>query len=376
MTNIVDLYEELSKLRDDSRKLGPKRRQDKIGQKKLLQTQQIYAKYEQLIEEVSDKLDKSEISLEDSKLVTSYCIKIEKIYSSIKGYFAENATMSSQDNFEIKTAVSLLPVMDGSEDVTNQLIDAIELYETMIKQDDVKILINFVLKTRLTQSAKLRLVGPYTTVKDLVDDMKSHLLTKKSATALQTRLMAARQGNRSIDKFGQELEDLFVRLTVTQAGTSTEAYKVLRPLNEKTAIQKFAEGLRNEKLSTVITARGFDTLKDAIQSAKDAEVSMTSSAPTNPGQLLYMRNRGHGSRKSFRGNGRREFPYQPKRQYSSTSAISARGVNQGRSRGTFRTKYPNYTRTRRQYNKNRTRQQINAVTGEQEETDNQRQFFL
>lgn len=47
--------------------------------------------------------------------------------------------------------------MNGHDNVTTQLIDGIQLYSTMIATSYKQALINFVLKTRLSQSAILSL---------------------------------------------------------------------------------------------------------------------------------------------------------------------------------------------------------------------------
>ncbi|KAJ3659967.1 hypothetical protein Zmor_011628 [Zophobas morio] len=119
--------------------------------------------------------------------------------------------------FDLKTAVSLLPVMNDDEAVTMQLIDAIELYDTMLESTGKPSLINFVLKTRLSVGAKLRLKSNYDSVALLISDMKTHLITRKSDTALQTKLMRATQGNKSVSDFGKEIEEIFVNLTISQA---------------------------------------------------------------------------------------------------------------------------------------------------------------
>lgn len=61
------------------------------------------------------------------------------------------------ESFSLKTAGSLLPSMDGNEDTTKKLVDSILFYEILLKNDDKKHLVNYVLKTRLSQNAKIRL---------------------------------------------------------------------------------------------------------------------------------------------------------------------------------------------------------------------------
>lgn len=61
------------------------------------------------------------------------------------------------ENFDLRTAASLLPSMDGSEEATKQLIDAIELYSELLDQSSKPLLVKYILKAKLNQNAKCRL---------------------------------------------------------------------------------------------------------------------------------------------------------------------------------------------------------------------------
>ncbi|XP_028156345.1 uncharacterized protein LOC114349945 [Ostrinia furnacalis] len=199
------------------------------------------------------------------------------------------------DNFDLKTALALLPIMTTQENITLQLIDSIQLYSGMLNDEGRKQLIDFVLKTRLSSSAKLRLKSSYTSIHDLIKDMRMHLLQKKSAIAIQSQLHCASQGRRSIDKFGSELEQLFVNLTIAQADGDDKKFDVLRPLNEKIAIKRFADGLSDSRLSTIIASRQFHSLPEAIQTALDE-----SSLSVGQEQVMNFN-------KSYRGNRNARF---------------------------------------------------------------------
>lgn len=186
------------------------------------------------------------------------------------------------EKFDLKTAVALLPVIDSSEKSVLQLISAIEMYASMLQNDGKLTLINFVLKTRLSESAKLRLSASYESVSSLVDDMKKHLLVQKSFTALQQRLLRATQNQKTIEDYGKEIEKLFVEMTISQAEGDPKKFEILKPINEKQAIKRFSDGLRNGHLSTIISARNYTSLKDAIRGAKDEEMS-------GPSEGLIMR---------------------------------------------------------------------------------------
>ncbi|XP_063618671.1 uncharacterized protein LOC134791553 [Cydia splendana] len=193
----------------------------------------------------------------------------------------------AKPSFDVKTAIALLPVMTGQEDTTKQLIDGILMYSSIINSETQQVLIDFVLKTRLSSSAKLRLKTSYSSVELLVTDMRTFLLPKKSSESIQAQLYRARQGRRTIEAFGAEIEDLFVNLTISQADGNDSRYDILRPLNEKSAIKRFADGLADPKLSTIISSRQFTSLPEAIRTAIDEN----SSSPQQDQVLHY--GRGH-----------------------------------------------------------------------------------
>ncbi|XP_064076260.1 uncharacterized protein LOC135194575 [Vanessa tameamea] len=173
--------------------------------------------------------------------------------------------------FDLKTACSLIPVMNNNENSIKGIIDSIEMYLDMLSSSGQKLLITFVLKSRLSQNAKLRMLPEYSSTKNLIKDLKNKLLVKKSPTAIQSRLQTVSQGYRTIEHFGTEIENLFADLTIAQADGDAEKYEILKPINERFAIQRFSDGLRNSRLSTIIAARNYKHLNEAIQAAKDEE---------------------------------------------------------------------------------------------------------
>ncbi|XP_063635032.1 uncharacterized protein LOC134805716 [Cydia splendana] len=191
----------------------------------------------------------------------------------------------AKPSFDVKTAIALLPVMTGQEDTTKQLIDGILMYSSILNSETQQVLIDFVLKTRLSSSAKLRLKTSYSSVELLVTDMRTFLLPKKSSESIQAQLYRARQGRRTIEAFGAEIEDLFVNLTISQADGNDSRYDILRPLNGKSAIKRFADGLADPKLSTIISSRQFTSLPEAIRTAIDEH----SSSPQQDQVLRYGR---------------------------------------------------------------------------------------
>ncbi|KOB73892.1 Uncharacterized protein OBRU01_10041 [Operophtera brumata] len=194
--------------------------------------------------------------------------------------------------FDLKTACSLIPVMNNNGNNIKGIIDSVEMYSEMLSEAGKKLLIKFVVKSRLSENAKLRVFREYTVVNDLITDLRKNLLPKQSFTAIQSRLLTAKQGWRTIDQYATEIEKLFTNLTVSQADGNSNNYAVLQPLNEKLAIKRFSEGLRDSRLSTIIAARNYENLMDATQGAKDEELSAESTPKGDEKIMNFSRGRG------------------------------------------------------------------------------------
>lgn len=320
---IKKYYDELLKISKYLSKVGPVRRQrDKASKRRFIQARNIYNEfkvYDQNVQSLSD------ISVEQVEAYIAEVSKIDDIYTKIESYCSEvkiedlknsssgsssSSSSSSEDetekmaSFDLKTAIGLIPVMDDTEKTTKQIISAIEMYETLLDATSKPTLINFVLKTRLSESAKMRLSQSYDTIPKLITDIKLHLLTKKSSTSLQTQLIQQKQGSMSLDNYAKTIEELFVELTISQADGNESTYSVLKPINEKLAIKRFADGLRDKRLGTILAARNCTTLKDAVRAAKDEELSAQTTSDTQ-GMVLYGR-KGEGR---FRGRPPRTYGY-------------------------------------------------------------------
>lgn len=114
--------------------------------------------------------------------------------------------------------------------------------------------------------------------------MRKELLPQKSATSIQDKLHRIRQNDLNIEDYGNKILEMFVELTISQSEGNSESYNILKNVNEKFAIKKFADGLRNRRLSTVIAARNYKSLKDAIQAAKEEETE----GPCTSGDVMGM----------------------------------------------------------------------------------------
>lgn len=305
--HLFHLNSELNKIRTYLVKIGPSRRKGEIVLRKIKEADNLVGLFNTSLE----KLEQLRPNLKEDE-----CLKIEQLitsffslYDSILDLCTITSTKEYSNNvetmakFDLKIALSILPVLTDDETSVKQLIDGIEYYQSELDQEGQTKLINFVLKSRLSQAAKLKLNNKYDSVDSLIKAIRSQLLPKKSATALQHKLLNLRQNDLSVNEFGKQITDLFVNLTITQSEGNEASYSVLKPLNEKLAIKSFADGLRNRRLSTIIAARNFSCLSDAVQAAIDEEVS----SPSTSADILTMRRNGYSNSyqsRNYRGQHR------------------------------------------------------------------------
>lgn len=297
---LKELYDKLKNIKTYLIKIGPKRRQGQIVINKLEEAKIFYDEYTLLISELNKDIKEGRLSTQDTDLVIKLSSEFQSLYTDIeflctkhkssdfKDKFSDmtETNVNMAETFNLKTALSLLAQMNDDEFNTKQLIDNIEYYASVLEKDECKHkLIQFVLKSRLSQGAKLKIKCSYSTVTDLINDMRKELLPQKSAPAIQDKLQKCRQNNLNIQDYGKEITEMFVELTIAQSSGNSDCYNILKPLNEKYAIKKFADGLRNRRLSTVITSRNYSSLKDAIQAAMEEDIG---SASTSAGEILGM----------------------------------------------------------------------------------------
>lgn len=320
---LAHVLEQLKEIRTYLVKIGAKRRQKDIGGKKLLEANAIYNEYLHTYEYINSEIESSKIKESDILLYRQIFCDIESLFQQINQLCTVESDTSisvTMSNFDLRVALSLIPNMTTNDEITiKQVIDSIDYYDSLLDKKECKEkLINFVLKSRLSQSAKLRLNISYSSITDLLQDMRKHLLPQKGSTALQIKLQNVKQNNMSIKEFGDEISELMTDLTISQADNDSNSFKVLKPLNEKLAIKRFSDGLRNRRLSTIIAARNFEYLKDAVQAAIDEEVSSSS---TLTGEVMHM-NRTHYY---HNGNSRRQRGTYFRQRGNGVGAFTRRG---------------------------------------------------
>lgn len=359
---LLNCLEELKVIRKYLVKKGKSRFKGNVIKNKISETEIIYKKSNDLIQFLTKKQGTKTDFLTNLAVlkdeIKSYYLQIIELCSEIKqNSDSESEYCEARPNtdlimdFDIKAACSLIPVMNSNENNTKSMIDSIEMYADMLSEPGKQLLIKFVLKSRLSENAKLRMSRDYTSTNDLVRDLRNTLLTKKSFTAIHSRLQNATQGWRSIDQYGTELEKLFTNLTISQADGNPDSYSLLKPLNEKLAIKRFADGLSDSRLGTIIAARNYDSLKVAIQAAKDEE--RTAASTSTDESLMQFSRRGRGKSNTSNFYQGRSYSNQSRGQRGSYHQQNSRNVGKyygnnnnfsNFGRGQYNNNYSNFNR--------------------------------
>lgn len=198
--SLEQLYDNLKEIRVYLIKIGPSRRVGKILDTKLKEANDIYCNYSKWLLNFKNIVKEGKIKSTDISSYENYCKNFESLYQDIKNLCqpecVQSENLSNMDTFKLKTALTLLPVMSDDETSVKQLIDNIQYYNSLLTKEECKNnLIKFILKSRLSQSAKLRLNSDYSNIDTLISDMKKELLPNKGAAAIQNKLQKLRQND-------------------------------------------------------------------------------------------------------------------------------------------------------------------------------------
>ncbi|KAF5289980.1 hypothetical protein FQA39_LY14915 [Lamprigera yunnana] len=226
-----------------------RREDEEIVKRKLNELNKYKEHFNNIKTEVANKIQNKEIKSDQSGLINNLLkrvlLKLNKIDTFIQkrlqnldasvhplnlesssaqnseNIFDHNTETKMSENFDFKTAASLLPKVDNDLNTVYQLIEGIELYEHSLSAVGKPLLFNY------------------------------QFLPKQSSTALLVQLQQTKQGNLNIDEYGRPIESLMADLTIAQAGDNGEAIATLREANEKIASDVFTRGIRNREVLTV-----------------------------------------------------------------------------------------------------------------------------
>ncbi len=335
---VKTLYEDLSSFCSNLTKDPIERRNDPSKvEKRVSQLKNFETDFKEICDQsIFDKnVELSEYKVNIKKVLSNCKAILKSRIEALKIVVSQSQEMA--EKFDLRTASTLLPLMDGKDTTTKQLIDSIEFYSSLLDDNGKKLLITYVQKTRLSASAKIRFGNSsYANVTELITDLKVNCLSKKSASFLSQKLNNAKQGSRSVSDFGRYIEEVVADLTIAQVANDKQFEEALQITNERLAICAFARGLNNDNLRTIVKSRNFKTLKETITCAIEEYT------PENDQKVLHFRS----NHKFSNQNGYYERSFNTNKFHKPTQSDNFQRQN-GRN-----PKPPQYGNNKKNYNNN------------------------
>lgn len=144
MEELNRIYNDIEKIQISLRKLGKRREiYTKYVSEKITKAKELYETHGIIVLQLDDKY-----KIKYAECIFDLCYKIEVSFNKILAYELNPSLFkdmsdkeeSTMDKFNLKTAVSLIPVMDGNEETTEKIISSIELYDSYLKSPECKTL--------------------------------------------------------------------------------------------------------------------------------------------------------------------------------------------------------------------------------------------
>ncbi|XP_017486753.1 PREDICTED: basic-leucine zipper transcription factor A-like [Rhagoletis zephyria] len=230
-------------------------------------------------------------------------------------------------NFDIATAVKVIPEFDGNYRSLSQFLGLVDFYGKTLAESQHAVLVNFILATKLTDKVKNRLLTEDrpTTLTDLAQTLQKIYKSNKNALQLHHEITRAQQGNLSVNAFDSKIENLVASMNDIQIAEQGEQNReIIVKLNEQIALGAFKSGLNNPYKSIILAARP-SKLNEAIQLAAEASVQSSHAAGNN--NVMFM-NRTRGSSNRYR-----QFRGRNSENYSSTGYGRRLSSNNARNNG-------------------------------------------
>ena len=282
-------------------------------------------------------------------------------------------------SFDILHTVKLIPEFNGESAQLNNFLSLIEYLHNTLKNDDKPKLVEFILKTKLSEKARKKIANNIKI--ETLDDLKTSFMktfkTIRSALLVQSELMNSTQGNNTLTRYIDRIQNLNYELSNLQMTDKGQAEKeVIVMMNEQMAMNVFKKGLKEPMRSMVVSAR-VETLQSAIDLANEAEATQFSADVYNyktssyrmrndNNRGRYQNNRGHNLGIKYNNYTRDNFNQRKNNNYyhnnNSNTRNTQRGNNQRNNnnfRGNNSVNRGNYARNNNQNN----RRSVNHISG-------------
>lgn len=176
--------------------------------------------------------------------------------------------------FDVNGFHKSIPEYSGSEDELNHFLACCDLYYVTLTApaDQTRFVLSLVRKLK-GRAFDFYNKAPRTSWPDLKVALKKYFSSSKSFEGHQMELANIKQNKLSVKEFGEKIEKILIEMNrfgseIVVNNVSGEAY--FRLQNEKLAIKAFVNGI-NEPLKTILRARAFTSMQEAITAAIELE---------------------------------------------------------------------------------------------------------
>lgn len=267
MEKLNDIKAELQKILSNFIKSKSRGYTDKTLQEKAEKVSNLIAEAQECISAPAT----AEIVLQYRAVYTQIKEISEAIYRHIDCQRQSNNNMA----FDMKEATALVQYYDGKHEETEAFIEAIELLDELTAPEHKNTMIKFI-KTRIRGKARDTISSETTTVAQLKAKLKEKFSTKLSSDAILAKLKACKQGNRKLEDFTEQIENLSRQLSrafITEQVVTGEA---AGKLAEKFSTQAYIDNIANPDTAIILKASNLKTLSEIATKAITVDKPQTS----------------------------------------------------------------------------------------------------
>lgn len=182
---------------------------------------------------------------------------------------------------ELKDVIQCIPVYSGKSEEFDAFINTCDMMNTIIAAANKPVLLS-IIKAKITGEAlaKIRPIGTLNTWAELKKRLKERLRRPLTFEYAQADLSnVAQKQNEPLEDFAKRVKEKFRKLnesskTITEVDAEIAA---LRKANEKLAITKFQQNLRNDSVRVLVAAANKQTLDENVQFALEREILLKTS---------------------------------------------------------------------------------------------------
>lgn len=226
---------------------------------------------------------------------------------------------SSKMQVEAKDIITGIPMFNGDVKQLDGFLNSCELYYDLVEDNTQKAKVLKIIKAKMTSEA-LTKAGPFE------DDINTWVLLKKRLIerikkpvsveyAQEDLSQIFQKKDESIEEYGSRVKAKLRKLNEASKSLtdSKDHLKTLYKMNEKQAISKFEQNIRNQTIKVLVSAAGKSSLDDCITFAMQKELieksknikNCTICGMSNHTEETCRRkkNNGDSTRKKFHNNG-------------------------------------------------------------------------